>query len=148
MSGAVLGAPAPQGGPIICPTAYTPGVEATTPGTPVYGLELTDSSGLATLTTNGLHSGWTFTNGGIAAFEGSSVETSYLAVHAVYKHLEGVARVEDYRSGYIILRSDVNLPGVSPSLGYNVLPSATDDSLGDIVISTCTKTVLYVNTTI
>ncbi|KIO22870.1 hypothetical protein M407DRAFT_15642 [Tulasnella calospora MUT 4182] len=27
LSGAVLGAPAPQGGPIICPTAYTPGVE-------------------------------------------------------------------------------------------------------------------------
>ncbi|KAG8972406.1 hypothetical protein FRC05_010117 [Tulasnella sp. 425] len=175
MTGAVVGAPAPQSSSlVVCPTAYTYGVEATTPGTPVYGLELTDSSGLATLTSNGLHSGWNFANGGIAAFEG---------VGCAYKYLNIVASTHPWKPLIWQSTQSTNTWKASPGstitalatssygqtstflacrrpsaasgsttwalflLTDNVLPSATDDSLGDIVVSTCTKTVLYVNTT-
>ncbi|KAG9019330.1 hypothetical protein FRB90_003736, partial [Tulasnella sp. 427] len=129
--GMVLGAPAPQSSsPVVCPTAYTYGIEATTPGTPVYGLELTDSSGTATLTSNGLHSGWKFTKGGIAAFEGVGCAYKYLnivasthpwkplsclAVDPVYNYMEGISRLEYYGSSDIFLRSDLHLLGLSPT---------------------------------
>ncbi|KAG8947485.1 hypothetical protein FRC04_010666 [Tulasnella sp. 424] len=52
---------------VYCPAVVmpTPPVVAYPSGTAVFGLELSNQGGIATLTQAGLHSGWNFGNGGL-----------------------------------------------------------------------------------
>ncbi|KAG8947488.1 hypothetical protein FRC04_010669 [Tulasnella sp. 424] len=156
---------------VACPAVIppTPPVTASTNGTAVYGLQLSDQGGIATLTQAGLHSGWSFGNGGLGfpwcptstwlnivdsthpwkplVWGGSQGTSTWKADYSSY--LTATATATYAETGDFLACQPLTTTASSPTwtlflLTGGALPTASDETLSAVNVSSCVKTTLYI----
>ncbi|KAG8932896.1 hypothetical protein FRC01_011771 [Tulasnella sp. 417] len=165
----------PGPGTVYCPAVImpTPPVVAYPSGTAVFGLELSNQGGVATLTKAGLESGWNFGNGGLGypwcptsswlnivdsirpwkpLVWGSSQSTTtwktgyskYLTANATAAYSES----DDFLACRPLSLTAAEF-AASPKwtlflLTDGILPTATDETLAKVSVQSCVKTKLFI----
>ncbi|KIO17190.1 hypothetical protein M407DRAFT_229061, partial [Tulasnella calospora MUT 4182] len=160
---------------VYCPAVVmpTPPVVAYPSGTEVFGLELSNQGGIATLTKAGLESGWSFGNGGLGypwcptstwlnivdsirpwkplVWGKSQVTTTWKAGYS--KYLTANATTAYSESSDFLACKPLSLTSAefaaAPKwtvflLTDGILPTATDETLAKVEVQSCVKTKLFI----
>ncbi|KAG8937858.1 hypothetical protein FRC00_013464 [Tulasnella sp. 408] len=165
----------PGPGTVYCPAVImpTPPVVALPSGTLVYGLELSNQGGVATLTKAGLESGWNFGNGGLGypwcptsswlnivdsirpwkplVWSSSQSTKTWKAGYSQY--LTATATNTYSESSDFLACKPLSLTAAeftaAPKwtlflLTDGILPTATDETLAKVDYQSCVKTKLFI----
>ncbi|KAG8937857.1 hypothetical protein FRC00_013463 [Tulasnella sp. 408] len=160
---------------VYCPAVVmpTPPVVAVPSGTPVYGLQLSNQGGIATLTKAGLKAGWNFASGGLGypwcptsswlniidsirpwkplVWGSSQSTTTWNAGYTQY--LTANATKTYSESSDFLACKPLNLTAAEFAaaprwtlflLTDGIVPTATDETLEKVEVQSCVKTKLFI----